>query len=84
MSQSFIEKFEVPEVVQNLLEVFFTPLEIYFVEKIDKDIFNKDDIFHIVHDKRFVKESYKRGLINIVDEKKDLYCLNNFYQVYSN
>ena len=79
MSQSFIEKSEVPEVVQNLLEVFFTPLEIYFVEKIDKDIFNKDDIFHIVHDKRFVKESYKRGLINIVDEKKDLYCLNNFY-----
>ena len=49
-----------------------------------EDIFNKDDIFHIVHDKRFVKESYKRGLINIVDEKKDLYCLNNFYQVYSN
>jgi len=79
MNQSFVEKFQVPKVAQDLLEVFFTPLEIDFVEKISKSIFDKNDILEIVHDENFVKESYRRGLINFIDEEEKLYCLNNFY-----
>lgn len=79
MRDILIEKFKVPQVAQDILEVFFTPLEIEFIEKIDKEIFTAKDIVSIVHQEDFVKESYRRGLINYVDETKKTYRLNDFY-----
>ncbi|MGM9530607.1 ATP-binding protein [Intestinibacter sp.] len=80
MHSLFIEKFKVPEVAVDYLEVFFKPSEIDFVEKIDKDIFDENDIVNVTGDKEFVKKAYSDGLINIVDKKQGLYCLNDFYE----
>jgi len=80
MHSLFIKKFKVPEGAIDYLDVFFKPSEIEFVEKIDKDIFDENDIASITSDEEFVKNSYRNGLINIVDNEQGLYCLNDFYE----
>lgn len=80
MNSLFIEKFKVPEVAVNYLDLFFEPSEIEFVEKINKDVFTKEDVEKIIDEKDFLQKSYKRALISVKDEENGLYRLNNFYE----
>lgn len=79
--QNFIRKFQIPEVAYPFINKIFTKEEIYFVDKMNKDVFNKGDIEKIVGDnlEKFIKNSYRRGVISLVDEDLCTYKIANFY-----
>jgi len=78
---TFIQKFQVPEVAYHLIDRMFTEEEIRFVSKIEKETFTEDDIekIDVVNVKQFIKNSYRRGIISIVEEEKGIFKLSNFY-----
>lgn len=78
---TFIQKFQVPEVAYHLIDKMFTEEEIRFVSKMEKDIFTEDDIkkMDLVNVKHFIKNSYHRGIISIVDNIKGSFKISNFY-----
>lgn len=81
MNNLLIEKFEVPDVAVDYLELFFTKEEADFIEKIDKEIFTEKDIEKIIEGnaEEFIKNSYRRGIISLADEKEGIYKVGNFY-----
>lgn len=81
ISQSFIQKFQVPEAAYPYLEQIFTDEEIDFVSRLDKDTFTVTDIsnLNIPQAEDFLRNSYKRGIISIAEEEKGLYKLSDFY-----
>lgn len=78
---NFIIKFQIPEVAFTSIEKIFTKEEIDFIEKIEKDIFTRQDVEEIIgkNPDKFIKDSYRRGIISILDETKDTYKLADFY-----
>jgi Pyruvate/2-oxoacid:ferredoxin oxidoreductase delta subunit len=79
--QNFIRKFQIPEVAYPFINKIFTKEEIDFVDKMDKDVFTKGDIEKIVggNAEEFIKNSYRRGVISIVNEDLGTYKIANFY-----
>lgn len=79
--QNFIEKFQIPEVAYHFINKIFTNDEIDFVDKMDKDVFTKQDIEKIIGSNAevFIKNSYRRGVISLVDEDLGTYKIANFY-----
>ena len=79
--QNFIEKFQIPEVAYSFINKIFTKEEIDFVAKVDKDIFSKQDVEKIISSnaEEFIKDSYRRGVISLVDEVFGTYKIANFY-----
>lgn len=79
--QNFIEKFQIPKVVYPFINKIFTNDEIDFVDKMDKDVFTKQDIEKIIGSnvEEFIKNSYRRGVISLVDEDLVTYKISNFY-----
>jgi len=79
--QNFIEKFQIPEVAYSFINKIFTKEEIDFVAKVDKDIFSKQDVEKIISSnaEEFIKDSYRRGVISLVDEISCIYKIANFY-----
>lgn len=80
-NQSFISKFQVPEAAYPFLDRMFTGEEIDFVAGMEKDTFTKSDIeeMGIADSERFLRSSYRRGIISIADTEKKLYRISNFY-----
>lgn len=80
MGEIFIERFGVPQVALEEVNTFFSEEEINFVEKINKDIFEKEDVEKIIDREAddFIAQSYHRGIISIDDEQKKTYTLCNF------
>lgn len=81
MNRILINKFEIPAVAANYTNLFFTKEEAEFVEKINLDVFKESDVEKIIHKdaSEFIKSSYQRGIISIVDEKEKTYKVGNFY-----
>lgn len=81
MGETFIRKFQIPDVARKYVDLIFTQQEIAFAEKMEKEIFSREDIARIVPGdvEGFIRDSYRRGLISIQDEKTGSYRLNNFY-----
>jgi MinD superfamily P-loop ATPase containing an inserted ferredoxin domain len=79
--QNFIKKFQIPEVAYPFINKIFTKEEIDFVDKMDKKIFTKQDIEKIISSnaEEFIKNSYRRGVISLVDEDLGTYKIANFY-----
>ena len=79
--ENFIKKFQVPKVAYPFINKIFTEEEIDFVDKMDKDIFTKQDIEKIIGSNAdaFIKYSYRRGIISFVDEALSTYKIANFY-----
>ncbi|MFL0168558.1 ATP-binding protein [Candidatus Clostridium helianthi] len=79
--QNFIRKFQIPEVAYPFINKIFTKEEIEFVDKMDKHAFTKKDIEKIIYEnsEAFIKNSYKRGVISLVDEETSTYKIANFY-----
>lgn len=79
--QNFIKKFQVPETAYPFINKIFTEKEIDFVDKLDKDIFTKQDIEKIIRNNadEFIKASYSRGIISLVDEVSSTYKIADFY-----
>ncbi|OCA98577.1 4Fe-4S binding protein [Clostridium beijerinckii] len=79
--QNFIKKFQIPEVAYPFINKIFTKEEIEFVDKMDKDTFTKKDIEKIIDENsdEFIKNSYRRGVISLVDEETSTYKIANFY-----
>lgn len=79
--ENFIEKFLIPKVAYPFINKIFTEEEINFVDEMDKDIFTKQDIEKIIGNNadEFIKGSYRRGIISIVDEDSSTYKIANFY-----
>jgi ferredoxin len=59
----------------------FTVEEIEFVSGNEKDIFTIDDIARsgVIDAEQFLKNSYRRGIISVVDLEKGSYKISNFY-----
>lgn len=79
--ENFIEKFQIPVAAYPFINKIFTKDEIDFVDRIDKDIFVKQDVEEIVgcNADEFINESYRRGIVSIVDETAGTYRISNFY-----
>ncbi|NOW05173.1 4Fe-4S binding protein [Clostridium beijerinckii] len=79
--QNFIRKFQIPEAAYPFINKIFTKDEIEFVDKMDKDAFTKKDIEKIIDENsdEFIKNSYRRGIISLVDEETSTYKIANFY-----
>ncbi len=79
--QKFIKKFQIPEVAYPFINKIFTKEEIDFVDNMDKEIFTKQDIEKIlsINAEEFIKNSYRRGIIFLVDEDLGTYKIANFY-----
>ncbi len=79
--QNFIKKFQIPEVAYPFINKIFTKEEIEFVDKMDKHTFTKKDIEKIIDEnsEAFIKNSYRRGIISLVDEETSTYKIANFY-----
>lgn len=79
--QNFIKKFQIPEVAYPFINKIFTKEEIEFVDKMDKDTFTKKDIEKIIDENsdEFIKNSYRIGIISLVDEETSTYKIANFY-----
>lgn len=78
---TFIQKFQVPEVAYHLIDRMFTEEEIEFVSKIEKETFTLEDLekMGVVNTNQFVKNSYLRGIISMVEEAKGNFKISNFY-----
>lgn len=78
---NFIHKFKIPEVAYSSIDKIFTREEISFIDRIEKDLFTKKDIEEIIDTDidEFVKNSYRRGIISLVDGIKDTYKIADFY-----
>lgn len=78
---NFIHKFKIPEVAYSSIDKIFTREEISFIDRIEKDLFTKKDIEEIIDTDidEFVKNSYLRGIISLVDGIKDTYKIADFY-----
>lgn len=81
MGERFIRKFQIPDAAKKYEHFFFNEQEIAFAEQMDKDIFTREDIGKLVGEntEAFIRSSYQRGLISIVDQEKGTWRLNNFY-----
>lgn len=81
MRELFVQKFQIPDVARDYLNVFFDEQEMDFVETISKEVFTKEDISKIISSDadEFIKSSYRRGLISLVDEEGETYRVNDFY-----
>lgn len=79
--ENFIVKFQIPEAAYPFIDKIFKKEEIDFVDKMDKDVFNKEDIEKIIVDnvEKFIKNSYRRGIISFVNEDLGTYKIANFY-----
>ncbi|WP_017210441.1 4Fe-4S binding protein [Clostridium beijerinckii] len=79
--QNFIRKFQIPEVAYPFINKIFTKEEIEFVGKMDEHTFTKKDIEKIIYENsdEFIKNSYRRGVISLVDEETSTYKIANFY-----
>ena len=86
----FISKFKVPEVAINLINEIFLPEEIKLVEALDNESFTISDLkiaFLEKYKEEWLEEniklllekSYKRGIINLIDENFREFKLNTFY-----
>ena len=81
INQAFIKKFEVPEAAYPFLEKMFTEEEIDFVSRMGKENFAVADVYAlgIRQPDKFIKDSYRRGIISIADDEKGLYKISDFY-----
>ena len=81
MGELFIKKFGIPDVARDYLDIFFTDQEIRFVESMDKEVFTRSDIKNFISSNtdQFIKDSYRRAILSIVDEKEGTYRINDFY-----
>lgn len=81
MHELLIQKFEIPDVAVDYVDLFFTKEEIDFVENIEKEIFTKEDIarFILENADSFIENSYRRGIISAVDEDEGTYKVGDFY-----
>lgn len=81
MSQVVFDKFQVPDEAREYIDYFLTEQEKSFVEQIEKDEFDLTDIALLVPEasEEFAASAYRRGIISLVDEEKQIYKLNNFY-----
>ena len=79
--ENFIKKFKVPKVAYSFIDKIFTKEEIDFADKMDKDIFIKQDVEKIIGSNAdaFIKNSYRRGIISFVDEATSTYKIADFY-----
>lgn len=79
--ENFIRRFQIPEAAYPYIGKIFTKDEIDFVDKMDKDIFTKQDIEAVMGEKteEFIKHSYGRGIISLTDEAAGTYKIANFY-----
>ena len=79
--ENFIKKFQIPKVAHPSINKIFTKEEINFVDKMDKDIFTKQDVEKIIESETdvFIKDSYRRGVISLVDEATNTYKIADFY-----
>ena len=80
-NQSFINKFQIPEVAYPYLTQMFTKEEIAFVEELDKEIFTKTDVeaFGVEAAEEFIKSCYQRGVVSIVNKGEETYKISDFY-----
>ncbi len=78
---TFMQKFQVPEVAYHLIDRMFTEEEIEFVSNIEKETFTLVDLekMGIVNINQFIKNSYLRGIISMVEEEKGSFKISNFY-----
>lgn len=78
---NFAKKFQIPEVAYSSIDKFFTEEEIDFVEKMEQEIFTREDIEKCIgkNPEEFIKNSYRRGIISIIDEAKRTYKIADFY-----
>jgi NAD-dependent dihydropyrimidine dehydrogenase PreA subunit len=79
--ENFIKKFQIPEAAYPFINKIFTKDEIDFVDKVDKDVFTKQDAEEITGNNadKFIKDSYRRGIISFVDEAAGTYKIADFY-----
>lgn len=77
----FVNKFQVPEVAYPYLNQMFTEEEIDFVTRNHHETFSKEDIVKmgIEQADQFIRNSYRRGIISIVDLEKGCYKISDFY-----
>ncbi|MDF2544528.1 MAG: 4Fe-4S ferredoxin, iron-sulfur binding domain protein [Herbinix sp.] len=77
----FIQKFQVPEVAYPFIDHMFTEQEIQFVAEMNLDVFTQEDMKNtgIQNTDEFIQNSYRRGIISIVDLEKGLYKISDFY-----
>ncbi|HEY8805498.1 MAG TPA: hypothetical protein VIM42_10420 [Clostridium sp.] len=79
--ETFIGKFQIPKVAYPFINKIFTKEEINFVDKMDKDIFTKQDVEESIGSNadEFIKDSYRRGIISLLDEVTSTYKIADFY-----
>lgn len=79
--ENFIKKFQVPEVARPFVDKIFTEEEIDFVDRMDKKVFTLQDAKGIIEGDAitFIKNSYRRGIVSLVDELTNKYKIADFY-----
>ena len=81
INQSFIDKFQIPEVAYPFINQIFHKDEIDFVTKLKRQIFTISDVeaLGIKRAVDFIKRCYQRGIISIVSEEEGIYKVSDFY-----
>ncbi|HVI40321.1 MAG TPA: 4Fe-4S binding protein [Anaerovoracaceae bacterium] len=78
---NFIKKFQVPEAAYRSIDRMFTEEEIEFVSRMEKETFTEEDLeaMGIVQGKRFIENSYRRGILSIANKDMETYRISDFY-----
>ncbi|GFZ32391.1 hypothetical protein CSC2_29170 [Clostridium zeae] len=79
--ENFIRKFQVPEAARPFVDKIFTKEEIDFVDRMDKEVFTLQDAKEIIggNAAAFIQNSYRRGVVSLIDELTNKYKIANFY-----
>lgn len=78
MSNTVVEKFEIPRVASSYIQVFFEEKDLLLIESVNKEYFTEKDVEVLWGEapQAYLLNAYKRG---VVSHEKDAYKLNNFY-----
>ncbi len=74
MKAKIMEIFKIPKIAEDVIDLILTEDEQNLLLTIGQKPFNADMI-----ENRLLESAYKRGVINILDEEKELYIANSFY-----
>lgn len=71
-----MERFEIPDIAEDMLDFFFTSEEQDFIAGFDGSVIecNSDN-------EEFLRKEYSRGIVSKTDESGRTYRLNNFYSM---
>jgi len=89
LAAGFLEKFSVPEIARNIIDIIVAPKEQKVLEHLPP-VFQTEDVRAALGDvtseeasvgdaENFVKEAYRRGVFSIDDEAKKIYKSGSFY-----